>query len=201
MTSKPPSRRGGPRKLGLVDSEGGDAPPRHPVALAIDHLHQHGATPRLVIDARRADVSVPEHVRAKWAERLVIDLDPSYPLDLDVDETGVHASLAFSGLVTRCSFGFDAIYVIVERKTGQVVLVRDEPAAELPEALRAKPPEEEKPRLQAVRASAPPKAEAGPEKSEPKVESAEKATSEAAESPSDAAAKARRAKFRVIDGG
>lgn len=200
MTSKPPMRRGGPRRLGLVDGEGGDAPPRHPVALAIEHLHQHGTTPRLVIDARRADVSVPEHVRSKWAERLVIDLDPSYPLDLDIDETGVHASLAFAGLVTRCSFGFDAIYVIVERKSGQVVLVRDEPAAELPEALRAKPPEEEKPRLTAVRASAPPavKSEAPKAESEKAAEPPSDAPSE---SPSDAAAKARRAKFRVIDGG
>lgn len=171
----------------------GGAPPAHPLERAIEQLYTSGATPRLVMDARRVDVVVPDFVRARWGAQLVIDLDASYPLDLAYDADGVHASLAFSGVVTRCTFGWASIYRVIDRASGRGIEVpAHQPPAELPPELAyvmdeprpvTEVVESKKPTLAAVPAAAPKKDPAP------------------ASTTSDEAAKARRAKFRVIDGG
>jgi len=174
----------------------GGGPPAHPLVQAIEQLYAAGATPRLVIDARRADVVVPDFLRAKCAERLVIDLDAAYPLDLVYDEAGVHVTLAFSGVVTRCTFAWPSIYRVVDRADGRgIVVPAHEPPDQLaPDLLYGSAPapvvtevvDAKKPTLAAVGSA--PSAEA------PKSEAASASTS-------DEEAKARRAKFRVIEGG
>lgn len=181
----------------------------HPLVRAVEELYARGATPRLVIDARRADVVVPDFLRAKWADKLVIDLDASYPLDLAYDETGLHVNLAFSGVVSRCTFGWPSIYRIIDRADGRgIVVPAHEPPAELPAELaylpEGPPPVTEiaatkrRPSFSLVsdRDAAPEKKpeSATPEKEAPPTEAKPL-------SASDEEAKARRAKFRVIDGG
>ncbi len=122
----------------------------HPIQAAVEDVYGAGHTPRLQIDARRNDVEVPESVRRTWQARLVIDLDPSYPLDLSYDANGVSVDLAFQGIVSRCRFGWRAIYAVIDRTTGRGIVVE----AHLP------PPEldgelvwverQKKPRLSAV---------------------------------------------------
>ena len=197
MTTKLPPRR--PRRIGTFSpGDGGGDPPKSPIARAIEALYSVGATPRLMIDSRRADVVVPDFLRAKWAEKLVIDLKASDPLDLAYDdETGVSMTLAFSGYVTRCTFSWASIYAIVDRNNSQRVIVipAHEPPAQLPPEL-AYDTAEPKPVTEVVDAKAKPKlaavqsAPSAPSASEPKTESV-----------GDAEAKARRAKFRVIEGG
>jgi stringent starvation protein B len=184
------SKRGaiGSRKGG---SDGGDGA-KHPIQLGIEKLYAAGKTPRIRVDARRNDVVIPEHVRERWQDSLVIDLDPGYPLNLVYADDGVHVDLAFAGHQSRCRFGWPAIYGLFDRASGQGVQIAAHlPLAELPEELRM-PTTTQKPKLRAIstasREVAPP---APPDKSE-KAESTDA---------SDEAAKARRAKFRVITGG
>ena len=168
-------RGGGGRRSGEGER------PLHPIQEGIEKLHAAGKTPRIRIDARRNDVVVPAHVRAKWQESLVIDLDPSYPLNLVYAPEGIDVDLAFAGLVSRCTFPWPSIYGLFDRASGQgVQIVSHVPPTELPEALRVAPAS---PKLRAI---SPP--------SEP-------AASHEKTSPADEAAKARRAKFRVIPGG
>jgi stringent starvation protein B len=184
------STRAKRRGLSAVGSGDGPPPP-HPLAQAIDQLYEVGSIPRLVIDARRNDVVVPDFVRSKWGIELVIDLDPNYPLELAYDEVGVHASLAFSGIVTRCTFAYRSIYRLMDRATGHgVAIPAHEPAAELPPELAfadAQPTTF----VESKSRSKPPLAA---------VPSPTNATATATASTDDEA-KARRAKFRLIDGG
>jgi stringent starvation protein B len=197
MTSRPPKKT--PR-TGAAGTRGGDGPPpAHPLVRAIEQLYAAGATPRLLIDARRADVVVPDFLRARWAEKLVIDLDASYPLDLDYDVDGVHATLAFSGRTSRCTFSWASIYRVIDRADGRgIVVPAHEPPAQLPpELVYGSAPmavvtevvEAKKPALSAV----PP--------SDPIVDAPAAPVAAAPVSTSDEEAKARRAKFRVIEGG
>jgi len=108
----------------------------HPTAKAIEDVFTAGHTPRIHVDSRRSDVTVPDHVRERWQARLVIDLDPSWPLRLEYLPEGVGVDLAFSGLVNRCVFGWDAIYVVLDRATGRGNVIEAHlPPHELPEAL------------------------------------------------------------------
>lgn len=197
-----PPKRG--RRLGvsLVGGGEGEGPP-HPLARAIEQLYAAGATPRLMIDARRADVVVPDFLRAKWAAQLVIDLDAAYPLDLAYDTDGVHANLAFSGVVTRCTFSWPSIYQVIDRGTGRGIMIpAHEPAVELPADLLyvaqavTEVVESKKHALSAV-----PPLEKSEKALEKPSEKSEKTDASASSSASDEAAKARRAKFRVIEGG
>ena len=95
----------------------------HPIQAAIEDVYAAGHTPRLQIDARRKDVELPDSVRRSWQARLVIDLDPSYPLDLAYDADGVSVDLAFQGMVSRCRFGWRAIYAVIDRSTGRGIVV------------------------------------------------------------------------------
>ena len=184
MTPRPPKKKA--RALASVGGSGeGKLPPPHPLARAIEQHYSSGVTPRLVIDARRIDVIVPDYVRRKWGSELVIDLDPSYPLDLAYDEAGVHASLAFSGVVTRCTFAYAAIHRVLDRASGRGILIpAHEPKVELPPELLHIDAKAARPTPQLVAL--------------PMVATRSETASASA---SDDEAKARRAKFRVIDGG
>lgn len=108
--------------------------PSHPIAKAIEDVLLAGHTPRVHVDARRRDVVVPDHVRERWQARLVIDLDPSWPLRLEYGEDGLGVDLAFQGIVTRCTFGWKAIYVVLDRATGRGTVIEAQlPPHELPE--------------------------------------------------------------------
>lgn len=213
----------------------------HPIQRAIEDVYATGHTPRVQVDARRVDVTVPEFIRKQWQARLVIDLDPSYPLNLAYTKEGLVVELAFQGQVTRCLFGWLSIYAIIDRSTGRGIVVESHlPPAELDAALlwvekpkaapkngrkasplRALSPsgsKGEKPKTEVEEA---PLAEeraavarvtslADRRKSKPVVEESaakvlESSKSAAEETPKEAPkaddAKARRARFRVIDGG
>ena len=182
----------------------------HPVQSVIESLYAAGRCPRLHVDATHASVTVPDFIRQQWRERLIIDLDASYPLDLVFGETGLAADLSFGGHVTRCSFPWEAIYIVTDRSTGRgIVLDRHVPESVKRQAAgqqptpafdnaitKIEPPAETKPELRRV--------EAEPAEAEPEAEAAaeaEAAPPAAAATPSDDQAKKRRAAFRVIDGG
>ncbi len=226
MTTPLRPKRGG---KGASGGQGGGVPP-HPIARAIEQLYAAGMTPRLFIDGRRADVVIPDFVRLKWAERLVIDLKASDPLDLEYDADALHATLAFSGYVVRCSFAYASIYAILDRASGNgIPIPAHEPPPELPPALlhasfepkpvtevveskEGTPPPKLAPALAAVGGGAAVLAQVEPERRDPppaleRVGTPKDETERASVEPrgpeavSDAEAKARRAKFRVIDGG
>lgn len=119
---------------------------------AIESLHQAGACPRLQIDLTCDGVVCPDFVVAKWGERLVIDLDPSYPLNLAFTAIGVEADLSFGGYVTRCKFPYASIYMIADRATGRgTVFEENLPASMRPERGLTLTPTEPAPRPAAAR--------------------------------------------------
>ncbi len=104
----------------------------HPVQSVIESLYAAGRCPRIHVNAIHADVVCPKFIREQWKERLIIDLDANYPLDLAFEDHGISADLSFGGYVTRCSFPWDAIYVVADRATGRgIVLDRN-----MPESIR-----------------------------------------------------------------
>ncbi len=103
-----------------------------PIQTAIESLQAKGLCPRLHVDVTHEDAVLPDFVRDKWKERLVIDLDPSYPLDLAFTAVGVDADLSFGGYVTRCTFPWAAIYVVADRGTGRGQVF----AGNIPDSLR-----------------------------------------------------------------
>lgn len=202
----------------------------HPIAKAIQVVFSQGHTPRVHVDARRRDVTVPDHVRERWQARLVIDLDPSWPLRLEYLTEGVAVDLAFSGLVNRCVFGWDAIYVVLDRATGRGMVVEGHlPPHELPEELTYTSeaphpvrklevvearPKTAAPKADATSADATGTQEAQTKTPEAKLRTRKRANAQAGasapasqsseregSSSSDERAKERRARFRVIDGG
>lgn len=102
------------------------------IQTAIESLQATGLCPRLHVDVTHEDAVLPDFVRDKWKERLVIDLDPSYPLDLAFTAVGVEADLSFGGYVTRCTFPWAAIYVVADRGTGRGQVF----AGNIPDSLR-----------------------------------------------------------------
>lgn len=199
----------------------------HPIQAAIEDVYAAGHTPRLQIDARRRDVTVPDFIRRTWQARLVIDLDPSYPLDLEYAADGISVDLAFQGQVSRCKLAWAAVYAVIDRTTGRGIVVEAHlPVPELAaedawvdraskrpklsavsssgEVAKAQTPKAETPKAEKAET---PKAETpAPAESDPAKRDAPKGEPEApdaaAKSPSsEDAAKERRARFRVIDGG
>ena len=83
---------------------------QHLVSELISALHGNGKCPRLVINARLDGVVLPDWVREKWGESLPIDLDPSYPLELRMDDDGLSCQLSFGGAYP-CFFPWAAIYL------------------------------------------------------------------------------------------
>jgi stringent starvation protein B len=111
----------------------------HPIQAAIEDIWSAGHTPRIQVDARREGVTVPEFVKDKWGPRLVLDLDASWPLNLEYGAKGIEVDLAFRGLVTRCSLPWQSIYVVLDRATGRGIVIEshapkqdDAPKAEAP---------------------------------------------------------------------
>lgn len=105
----------------------------HPIQSAVEQIYAQESCPRLHINVTCEGVECPDHIKAQWGERLVIDLDPSYPLELEFSETGVAANLSFGGFVERCVFPWASIYVVGERDTGRGRVIADH----VPESLRA----------------------------------------------------------------
>jgi stringent starvation protein B len=103
-----------------------------PIQTAIESLQAKSLCPRLHVDVTHADAVCPDFVRDRWKEKLVIDLDPSYPLDLSFTKVGVEADMSFGGYVTRCTFPWAAIYVVADRGSGRGQVF----AGNIPESLR-----------------------------------------------------------------
>ena len=95
----------------------------HPVQSVIESLYAAGRCPRLHVNALFEGVSCPDFIREQWRARLIIDLDPSYPLDLTFEVDGLGADLSFGGYVTRCSFPYGAVYVVADRSTGRGIVL------------------------------------------------------------------------------
>jgi len=136
-------------------------------------------------------VVCPDFIRDQWRERLIIDLDPSYPLDLTFLEEGLSADLSFGGYVTRCTFPYGAVYVVADRSTGRgIVLDQNMPDSVKRSRYGKGGDEAQKPALRTVGGDA---AEA---------EAPSPATEQAPADPTDETqVKKRRAAFKVIDGG
>jgi len=182
----------------------------HPVQSVIDSLYAAGRCPRLHVNALHPGVVCPDFIREQWRERLIIDLDASYPLDLTFEDEGLAADLSFGGYVTRCSFPYAAIYVVADRSTGRgIVLDQNMPAA-IKASRLGKPEVERAPKLQSVpslqglgdgtsaEASA---TEASPEPAAPQEPAPDGASAAASATDDREDVKKRRAAFRVIDGG
>lgn len=90
----------------------------------IEGLHEVGKCPRLVIDATREGVELPQWVREKWGESMPIDLDPRYPLELKMDERGLRCCLSFGGPVD-CYFPWESIYLVQDRETALGLVVEE----------------------------------------------------------------------------
>lgn len=98
----------------------------------IESLYAAGRCPRLHVNAMFAGVTCPDFIRDQWKERLIIDLDPSYPLDLRFEEETLAADLSFAGYVTRCTFPYGAVYVVADRSTGRGIVLDQN----MPESVR-----------------------------------------------------------------
>lgn len=106
----------------------------HPARSMVESLHAKGACPRLQVDLTCEGVECPDFVREKWQEQLVIDLDPSYPLDLTFTDVGIEADLSFGGFVSRCIFPYSSIYMVADRETGKGIVIDEN----VPESVRRK---------------------------------------------------------------
>ena len=95
----------------------------NPIQTTIESLHAKQRCPRLHVDTTRPGIEVPDFVRERWKEQLVIDLDPQYPLELEFTAVGVEANLSFGGFVTRCVFPWEAVYIVVDRETGRGLVI------------------------------------------------------------------------------
>jgi stringent starvation protein B len=95
----------------------------HPVQRVVESLYAAGRCPRLHVNAEIEGVVCPDDVRTRWGERLILDLDETYPLDLSYDDEGLSADLSFGGVVTRCTFPWEAVYVVADRATGRGIVL------------------------------------------------------------------------------
>ncbi len=136
-------------------------------------------------------VVCPDFIRDQWRERLIIDLDPSYPLDLTFLEEGLSADLSFGGYVTRCSFPYGAVYVVADRSTGRgIVLDQNMPDSVKRSRYGKGDDENQKPALRTVGSDAETEAPAATATDEPEADPTD-----------ESQVKKRRAAFKVIDGG
>jgi stringent starvation protein B len=160
----------------------------HPVQSVIESLYAAGRCPRLHVNAMHTGVVCPDFIRDQWKERLIIDLDPSYPLDLHFEPETLAADLSFGGYVTRCTFPYGAVYVVADRSTGRGIVLDQN----MPESVRRS--RYGKPAAGAESARAPLlRTVDGPDQ----IDGASAAPSSADEQK----VQERRAAFKVIDGG
>lgn len=180
----------------------------HPVQSVVESLYAAGRCPRLHVNSTYDGVECPDFIREQWQERLIIDLDTSYPLDLRFSEEGLSAELSFGGYITRCHFPWNSVYVVADRATGRGIVL-DKHVPESVKKGREKPttgPWTTKTDLLAVSD----KKNGEPDEAAPvaaaKENSGQAAEAEAAPPASvspeqEERVKKRRAAFRVIDGG
>jgi stringent starvation protein B len=166
----------------------------HPVQSVIESLQAAGRCPRLHVNAMFEGVVCPDFIRDQWRERLIIDLDPSYPLDLTFLEEALSADLSFGGYVTRCTFPYGAVYVVADRSTGRGIVLDQNMPDSVKRSRFGKGDEAQKPVLRTVGGDDD-DAEPTPK---PRAEPAPAATGEATD---ETQVKKRRAAFKVIDGG
>ncbi len=180
----------------------------HPVQSVIESLYAAGRCPRLHVNAMFEGVVCPDFIREQWRERLIIDLDPSYPLDLTFEEEWLAADLSFGGYVTRCTFPYGAVYVVADRSTGRgIVLDQNMPDSVKRSRYGKSVTGAVKPTLRSVGSS---DEAASDDPSEEATEAAASTPGNAAPPPEGAAkvpgpddetVQKRRAAFKVIDGG
>lgn len=103
-----------------------------PVLAAIREIWMDEGVPRIIVDATHSGVRVPSHVQERWRHQLVIDLDPRYPLRLEVGFGGCSVDLSFGGEVSRCVFAWPSIYTVQDRSTGSAVVIE----SRVPQAVR-----------------------------------------------------------------
>lgn len=161
----------------------------HPVQRIITSLYAAKRCPRLHINAIHPGVECPDFVRKQWREKLVIDLDANYPLNLAYEKNSVAVDLSFGGHVSRCMFPWKSIYAISDRATGRGMMFETNLPDHLHEQAADAPLAKQKSALQAVDASSKGTSEQPSSDSAPETQDDEDK------------AKKRRAAFRVIDGG
>jgi stringent starvation protein B len=159
----------------------------HPVQSVIESLYAAGRCPRLHVNASYEGVVCPDFIREQWRERLIIDLDPSYPLDLTFETDALAADLSFGGYVTRCTFPYEAVYVVADRSTGRGIVLDQN----MPESVK---------RTRYGRGSLPAAKPSLHSVAGAEAEDGASDTTEAAATDEEQVAK-RRAAFKVIDGG
>ncbi len=176
----------------------------HPVQSVVESLYAAGRCPRLHLNALFDGVVCPDFIKEQWRERLIIDLDASYPLDLSFEETGIAADLSFGGYVTRCSFPWGAVYVVADRSTGRGIVLDQN----MPESVRrgrgTRQSNEPAPQNRTELRPVIPEASEKPAVGDDKSSAQRSAASNSAVKPAgkeEEAVKKRRATFRVIDGG
>jgi stringent starvation protein B len=186
----------------------------HPVQSVVESLYAAGRCPRLHVNATCEGVVCPDFIREQWQERLIIDLDATYPLDLSFSDEGIGADLSFGGYVTRCNFPWKAIYVVADRATGRGIVLDQN----MPEAVRRSrhqpvtgplgPSAELRPAPAPAVVPAPEARAQQPTRVKPTPQAAKpSAVQQGSSQPSSAAqgheseVQRRRAAFKVIDGG
>jgi stringent starvation protein B len=163
----------------------------------IESLYAAGRCPRLHVNAMLDGVVCPDFIRDQWRERLIIDLDPSYPLDLTFTEETLSADLSFGGYVTRCKFPYGAVYVVADRSTGRGIVLDQNMPESVKRSRYGRPPAPAAPSKPSLRSVA---TEGAP----PATEAVPAAATEDAPAPAEANSdqvQKRRAAFKVIDGG
>lgn len=175
----------------------------HPVQSVVESLYAAGRCPRLHVNSTYEGVECPDFIREQWQERLIIDLDTSYPLDLRFSDEGLSAELSFGGYITRCHFPWNSVYVVADRATGRGIVL-DKHVPESVKKGRDKPttgPWTTKTDLRAVFEDKKNSSSMSDASDVTKTKETAPSTEPLGGSEDDETVKKRRAAFRVIDGG
>jgi stringent starvation protein B len=106
----------------------------HPIQRMIEKMHKEGACPRLSVNLTAQGVSCPDFIAEQWKEELIVDLDPSWPLNLAFESDRIAVDLAFDGYVERCLLPFASIYIVANRSTGEGIVIEEN----MPDSARIK---------------------------------------------------------------
>ena len=102
----------------------------HPIQKILDRIWNEGHTPMILVDSRPEDVVLPAHIKDRYKESLALMLGAKDPLNIEFDETGIHADLAFNFHVARCTIPWKRNYQVMDTTTGAgVKLTLHEPSA------------------------------------------------------------------------
>lgn len=93
------------------------------IQYALNVVWDAGGTPSIIVDATHQDVIVPDFVRARWRDNLCIELNANYPLNMQTDKDGLYVDLAFSGQVSRCTFPWKRVYMLVNSLTSKAIVI------------------------------------------------------------------------------